>query len=183
MIGFKFRNIHSSNFKIGARSIDRSLIPELRKNEFIIPGRHGTIDFGLNTYEKRPIQVEIGLVKNATFEDLRKSARDIARWLSGKGMLIFDDELDKSYDASVYSYVGIEQLTKMPAGKITVVFECQPFAESLEYRQVNTTLSSKPSNVELTVNGTAKTGCIITIKNTGTIDINNISITRKAAIE
>ena len=63
MIGFTFRNIHSSTFGIGVRSVDRSLIPELRRNEFTIPGRHGTLDFGLNTYEKRPIQVRIGLLK------------------------------------------------------------------------------------------------------------------------
>ena len=63
MIGFTFRNIPSSNFNIGVKSDDRSLIPELRKNEFVIPGRHGTVDFGLNTYEKRPISLKIGLMK------------------------------------------------------------------------------------------------------------------------
>ena len=79
MIGFTFRNIHSSTFRIGVKSVDRSLIPELRRNEFTIPGRHGTLDFGLNTYEKRPIQVRIGLLKNADWQTLRAKARDVAR--------------------------------------------------------------------------------------------------------
>lgn len=183
MIGFTFRNIHSSFFGIGVKSIDRSLIPELRKNELTIPGRHGTIDFGLNTYEKRPIQVKIGMLKSADWNALRTKARDIAKWLSGKGMLIFDDEPDKAYDAAVYSYVGIEQIELLPVGFLTVTFECQPFAESLEYRQVNVpSITTKPYNVSVNVAGTSETCCIITIKNIGDSDIEGITITRKVAI-
>ncbi len=183
MIGFTFRNIHSSTFGIGVRSVDRSLIPELRRNEFTIPGRHGTIDFGLNTYEKRPIQVKIGLLKNADWQTLRAKARDVARWLSGKGMLVFDDEPDKAYDAAVYGYVGIEQLELLPAGLLTVTFECQPFAESLEYRQVNIpSITTKPYDVQVDVAGTAETCCIITLKNNGNTNVEGITITRKVAI-
>lgn len=183
MIGFTFKNIHSSHFNIGVKSDDRSLIPELRKNEFVIPGRHGTVDFGLNTYEKRPISLKIGLMKNDSWNELRTKARDIAKWLSGKGMLIFDDEPDKAYNASLYSYIGIEQIELLPMGTIGVVFECQPFAESLEYRQVNIpNITSKPYEIPVNVNGTSETCCIITIKNTGITNINNISIVRKAEI-
>jgi len=183
MIGFTFRNIHSSTFGIGVRSVDRSLIPELRKNEFVIPGRHGTIDFGLNTYEKRQITIELGLLKNTDWQALRAKAREIAKWLSGKGMLIFDDELDKAYDAAVYGYIGIEQIQSLPAGVLTVTFECQPFAESLEYRQVNIpSITTKPYDVKANVAGTSETCCIITIKNIGETNIEGITITRKVAI-
>lgn len=183
MIGFTFRNIHSSTFGIGVRSVDRSLIPGLRKNEFVIPGRHGTLDFGLNTYEKRPIQVRIGLLKKANWQELREKAREIASWLSGKGMLIFDDETDKAYDAAVYNYVGIEQIELLPAGLLEVTFECQPFAESLEYRQVNIpSITEKPYNIVANVTGTAETCCIITLKNNGSTNIEGITITRKVAI-
>ncbi len=183
MIGFTFRNIHSSFFGIGVKSVDRSLIPELRRNEFTIPGRHGTIDFGLNTYEKRPIRTWIGLLKNADWQALREKAREIASWLSGKGMLIFDDETDKAYDAAVYSYVGIEQIELLPAGLLEVVFECQPFAESLEYQQTNVPgITTKPYNITANVAGTSETCCIITIKNLGDSNIEGITITRKVAI-
>lgn len=183
MIGFTFRNIHSSTFNIGVKTDDRSLIPELRRNEFVIPGRHGTVDFGLNTYEKRPIQIQIGLMKNTNWNQLRLKARDIAKWLSGKGMLMFDDEPDKAYDASLYNYVGIEQIELLPMGLLTVTFECQPFAESLEYRQVNIpNIITKPYEIPLSVSGTSETCCIITIKNTGTTNVSNITIRRKAAI-
>ena len=85
-------------------------------------------------------------------------------------------------DAAVYGYVGIEQLN-LPAGLLTVTFECQPFAESLEYRQVNIpSITEKPYNIVANVAGTAETCCIITIKNIGETDIEGITITRKAAI-
>ncbi|QAT43437.1 distal tail protein Dit [Aminipila luticellarii] len=182
MIGLSFRNIHSSFFGIGVRSDDRSVIPELRKNEFTIPGKHGATDYGMNTYEKRTISVILGLMENANHEELRLKARDIAKWLSGQGMLIFDDEPDKAYEAGVYGYIGIEQIELVPAGILTVNFECQPFAESLEYRQVNTQLTASPAEVNTQVNGSIETCCIITIKNMGDTDIKDINIKRKAAI-
>lgn len=190
MVGFTFRNIHSSALKTEARNIDRSVIPELRKNEFVIPGRHGTIDYGNNTYEKRLITVELGVFENLSNEEFRENLREIASWLSGKGMLIFDDEPNKAYQASVYSYIGIDPYNQenylidpLPAGTMTVIFECQPLAESLEYRQVNiSNITTKPYEIPVQVNGTSETCCIITIKNNGTTNINNINIRRRAAI-
>jgi len=127
--------------------------------------------------------MQIGLLKNADWQTLRAKAREMARWLSGKGMLVFDDEPDKAYDAAVYGYVGIEQLELLPAGLLTVTFECQPFAESLEYRQVNIpSITEKPYNIVANVTGTAETCCIITLKNNGSTNIEGITITRKVAI-
>ena len=190
MIGFTFRNIHSSTLQVVAKNVDRSLIPELRKNEFIIPGKHGTVDYGLNTYEKRYITIEIGAFDNTTVEDFRNNSRQIANWLSGKGQLIFDDELDKVYQASVYSAISLDPYNNedyivdpFPAGTMLITFECQPFAESIEYRQVNIpSVTTKPFEIEANVTGTSETGCIITIKNIGTTNVNDISIRRKAAI-
>ncbi len=182
MIGFTFRDIHSSNFDIGARSVDRSLIPGMRKNEFSIPGRHGTVDYGANTYDKRSISLQLGLMKNADHEALRQTARDVAKWLSGKGMLIFDDEPDKAYDAALYSYVSLDQVELLPVGRLVVVFECQPFAESINYQQVNTDITTNNKEIAVSVSGTSETPCIITIKNTGATNVENITIRRKAAV-
>lgn len=181
MIGFTFKNIHSSNYNLGAKSLDRSLIPALLRNEFMIPGRHGTIDYGLNTYDKRMIQVELGIISN-NFVELRKDAREIAKWLSGKGLLVFDDESDKAYNASLYSPVGINQIQSLAAGRATVIFECQPFAESLQYNQVNQNITQNAVSIPINIDGTAEAPCIITIKNNGLNTINSITITRKAAI-
>ena len=58
MIGIKFRNIHSSTFKIGVKSVNRSVLLVYGKTSLLFPGRHGTIDYGLNTYEKRNLPVK-----------------------------------------------------------------------------------------------------------------------------
>ncbi len=180
MKGFTFANIHSSTYELYVRSDNRTIAPALRKNEFVIPGRHGTLDFGNNTYEPRFITMELFLVRK-TMEDLRKQARDIAHWLSKSGLLVFDDEPDKAYQAKVYNNIDIEEIAAY--GKSMVTFECQPFAESLEYRQVNvSSITGNAHEIKVNVSGTAETCCIITIKNNGTSDINNITLIRKVAI-
>lgn len=178
--GFRFANVHSSEHELYIRSDNRTISPSVRKNEFIIPGRHGTIDYGLNTYEKRFITMILYLV-NKEMEDLRQQARDVAYWLSKEGMLVFDDEPEKAYQAKVYESIDIEEI--MGTGNSTVVFECQPLAESLEYRQVFVpSITTNSYETPLNVNGTAEACPIITIKNTGTTTINNITITRKVEI-
>ncbi|NLY46803.1 MAG: hypothetical protein GX053_12580 [Tissierella sp.] len=180
MKGFTYANIHSSEYELYVRSDNRTITPSLRKNDFVIPGRHGTIDYGLNTYETRLITMELSLVRK-TMLDLRVQARDIAQWFSKSGILVFDDEPDKAYQAKVYANIDIEEIRAY--GKARVTFECQPFAESLEYRQVNIpNITNKPRDIPLNVSGTSETGCIITIKNNGTTNINNIVITRKAGV-
>jgi len=180
MKGFTFANIHSSTYELYVRSDNRTITPALRKNEFVIPGRHGTLDFGNNTYEPRFITMELFLVRK-TMEDLRKQARDIAQWFSKSGLLVFDDEPDKAYQAKVYNNIDIEEIAAY--GKSMVTFECQPFAESLEYRQVNVpSIADNAHEIEVNVSGTAETCCIITIKNNGTSDINNITLVRKVEV-
>lgn len=183
MIGFSFKGIHSSNFKIGVKSSDRSLIPALRKNEFVIPGRQGTLDTGFKTYDKRPIKMILGLIDNDSWEELRLSARDVAYWLSGQGRLIFDDEPDKVYNASLTEYVGIEQIHLLPIAGVSITFDCQPLAESLYYNQQYLPENTqKTRSIQTKVKGTSDSCCIITIKNIGTTNISNIILTRKAEI-
>lgn len=180
MKGFTFANIHSSTYELYVRSDNRTITPSLRKNDFIIPGRHGTIDFGNNTYEPRLITMQLMLARKS-MEDLRQQARDIAHWFSKSGALVFDDEPDKAYQAKIYSNIDIEEIAAYGLSKVT--FECQPFAESLEYRQVNVpSITEKPYEVPVNVSGTSETCPIITIKNIGTTNINNITIVRKAEI-
>ena len=116
-----------ADFKIIAKSVDRPILPTLRKREMMIPGKHGTYDFGSNTYDKRVISVAIQYI-GASFNDLRLRARDIAVWLSQTSHkeLIFSDEPDKYYLAKIYDPVGLETFFRL--GKATVQFECQPFA-------------------------------------------------------
>ena len=116
-----------ADFQIIAKSVDRPILPAMRKREMMIPGKHGIYDFGGNTYDNRIIPVLMQYI-GASFNDLRLRARDIAAWLSQTSYkeLIFSDEPDKYYLARVYASASLETFFRL--GKATIQFECQPFA-------------------------------------------------------
>jgi len=177
MVGFFFNDRHSKDFYMAMEDAGRGLLPSLRRNDYMITGRHGTVEYGNETYNTRQIRVEICFLSD-TVPNLQLAARDVAHWLSGKGILYFDDEPDKAYDARIYEAVDTEQLIR--AKRASVLFECQPFAKSINYRQVNFPGTKSGTEMHVVSNGSQPTPCIIIIKNTGIINISNITITRKA---
>ncbi|MDY2986138.1 MAG: phage tail family protein [Peptoniphilus sp.] len=181
MIGFKFDGKHSSQFNVGFRSTDRTAIPERRKKEFTILGRSGTLELESYEYEKRYIKCTIGIMYVDKFEELRAKIREIAGWLSGSGLLIFDDEPGKAYEASVYSAVGIEQLALQPRGTMEIEFECQPFAVSTDLNRI-TKLGKNETNISIKNKGNVKTCGTFIIKNTGSTNVTSLRITRKVVI-
>lgn len=181
MIGFRFNGKHSSEFNIGFKSEDRTAIPERRKKEFTILGRSGTLELESKEYEKRYITGTLGVMYIDKFEELRDKIRDLAGWLSGSGLLIFDDEPHKAYEASVYSPVGVEQLLLQPKATLDIEFECQPFAVSTDTNRI---LGKGHTSKEITIvnKGNVDTCGLLIIKNTGTVPIQKIRITRKVVI-
>ena len=128
MIGFEYNGTHSYDvYGIYIKSSNRPILPALRKREMMISGKHGTYDFGGNTYDNRIVSVDIAYIGD-TLNEFRLHARDIAAWLSQTSYkeLIFDDEPDKYYLAKIYNDIGLETLYTL--GEATVQFECQPFA-------------------------------------------------------
>lgn len=128
MIGFTYNSIKSSTYGIVAKSVNRPMLPTLRKRELVIPGKHGVYDFDDNTFEKRIIEVELKYI-GTNFTELRTRARQIAVWLNGfngSKNLIFHDETDKYYVGKIYSEIGLQNLFKV--GQCTVQFEVDPFA-------------------------------------------------------
>jgi len=101
MIGFFFANRHSREFTdVVMESAQRGLLPSLRRNDYEITGRHGTVDFGGETNNTRQIPVNITLVSKDE-EILQELAHDVAFWLRGKGLLFFDDNPRRAFDAVV----------------------------------------------------------------------------------
>lgn len=156
---------------------ERPLLPELRRNDYKITGRHGTVDFGNETYNTRQILVDICFISDDV-QNLQTLARDIAFWLSGKGLLWFDDEPDKAYDAVVYKGVNADQLIR--AKRATVIFECQPFAKTIHHLQSINPAISNGVIIAVESNGTQSTPCLIFVRNTGTTVMTNLRITRRA---
>lgn len=179
--GFSFNNRHSSEFEIFMKSDDRTLLPAKTQAAYMIPGRDGTYDSGDFDYQNRIITVQIAFFgANNDMESLRKKVRDIAKWLSGQGNLIFDDEPDKAYTAKVTSGISLSQIVRQ--GQATVSFDCQPFAESIEYRTVTKTITDTTDDMSVSVSGTQDSYGIITIKNEGTTNITGITIQRKVEV-
>ena len=116
-----------ADFQVIAKSVDRPILPSMRKREMAIPGKHGTYSFDGNTYDSRIISILIQYI-GATFNDLRLRARDIAAWLSQTSYkeLIFSDEPDKYYLAKIYDPASLENFFRL--GKSEIHFDCQPFA-------------------------------------------------------
>lgn len=178
--GFTFNDVHSSTFDVCMKSRDRNTLPALRKRAITVLGRNGEYDFGGNTYENRQVSVDCSFVAEDATE-IRTKIRPIAAWLSQKGRLIFDDEPGVYYIARLYSEVGFTQ--DVGLGMFTLTFECEPFAESLEHRQINiASITAAQASYTAIVEGSAETGCVITIKNIGAVPVTGISITRKVEV-
>lgn len=131
MITVLYNSLDSyADFRIIVKSVDRPILPALVRREISVPGKHGTYDFGENSYENRIIIVEIKYI-GTSFNELRLRARNIAAWLSQTTYkeLIFSDEPDKFYLAKIYDPVSLENFFRL--GKATVQFECRPFAMSV----------------------------------------------------
>lgn len=103
-----------------------------------------------------------------------RRARAVAEWLSGDGLLIFDDEPEKAYSAKVIDGIGIEQIAV--TGHCSVTFLCEPFAESIGYNQKAVQSVSLPDTVTINVKGTQETDGLIYITARGTIT--NLTVTR-----
>lgn len=172
---YKYKNIHSTDFKLVSKSLNRPILPIMRINTIEIPGVHGSYDFGNNTYGNRQISMLITYV-GKDYNELRLRAREIAAWLTSKRYepLIFDDEPDKFYLARIYNQVDFENLWRL--GRTTVTFDCQPFAYSVELHNVQDLITIAPQKLEVESLGTYETSPIITLENQGNNTITSFNL-------
>jgi predicted phage tail component-like protein len=169
--GFTFNSKHSSNFDVYVKTINRPLLPELRKREVLVPSKNGVYDFGGNTYENKLIELSCTVIK-PKMPDLRQQARLISGWLKDKGILRFDDEPDKYYIGRVYSSVPLENV--VGTGVFTLIFDVEPFA----YSDTNTLEVTRTDDSPFFIfnNGNVEAPNEITITNLGVNTINGFKI-------
>ena len=162
-MGFIFDNKHSGDMGVVFKSTDRTLLPAKRVTQYTIPGKSGTYD------------IEDGYVgEGYHYAGVRTRARAVAEWLSGEGLLVFDDEPEKAYSAKVVGGISIEQIAV--TGTCEVRFLCKPFAESLRYNQQDVKSVSLPHTEAVNVRGTQETDGLIYITARG--NIQTLTITR-----
>ena len=173
-LGFAFNNVHSEEMGVVFRSVDRTLLPAKRVKQYTIPGKSGTYDIE-DGYENREIVCTVAFVGDGKqYQGVRTRARAVAEWLSGEGLLVFDDEPGKAYSAKVVGGVAIEQIAI--TGHCEVAFLCSPFAESLAYNQQAASSVSLPHTETINVSGTQETDGLIYITARGTIS--TLTVTR-----
>jgi predicted phage tail component-like protein len=176
MIHFYFNNVSSNDMGVYWLSADRTLLPGKRVIRYEIPGRDGYYEAPNHTYDNRIISGTISFLgAGRDFPSLRAKARDVARWLSGSGNLVFSDEPDKYYRAKVITAIPLEQLARI--GNCFVSFDCQPFAEGVDLNEQESTDKTLPHTEVVTVAGTQDTPCIIYV--TAKTNITSLTIGRK----
>lgn len=91
-MGFIFDNKHSGDMGVVFKSTDRTLLPAKRVTQYTIPGKSGTYDIE-DGYENREIVCTVAFVgEGYHYAGVRTRARAVAEWLSGEGLLVFDDD-------------------------------------------------------------------------------------------
>ena len=168
---FTFRGTNSRALNMTVRSIDRSLLPALRRNELTIAGRHGRYDFGNNKYDNRIITLR-AFIEASSLQQLRQRARKVAQFLSVKGELVFDDEPDKRYIGRIYSPISFENIGHN--GEIEFSFELEPFAYG--ERITNEVTRTDDTPIYVFNSGNFDTPSTITITNTGEDTIDGLTI-------
>lgn len=173
-LGFTFNNRHSAEMGVVFKSVDRTLLPAKRVTQYTIPGKSGTYDIE-DGYENREIVCTVSFVgENYHYQGVRTRARAVAEWLSGEGLLVFDDEPEKAYSAKVVGGVSIEQI--VVTGHCEVAFVCSPFAESISYNQQAASSVSLPHTETINVSGSQETDGLIYITARGAIS--TLTVTR-----
>lgn len=133
--------------------------PNMRAKETVIDGVDGSIieELGYESYDKT---IAIGLKIGADIDR-------VTRFFTGSGNIIFSNEPDKYYVATMIKSIDYERLLRYRVAKIT--FRVQPF--KYERVEVARKATSERQNmiVENLGNHTAKP--IITIKGSGTVEL------------
>lgn len=174
MTGFTFAGVHSSVHNIICDPSSRQLIPEKRRNLITIPGRSGSYSQEDGAYNDRSESFVCYYTKKDD-SDISQQARKIAAWLATGGVLCFDNEPDKFYDAY---FSGAPPLTKhLKYGEFELTFTYSPpFAYTAQQDLVET-ITSENDTITINTYGTAPTPCRMIIRNTGATTIQNLRIT------
>ncbi len=165
MMGFKFRGIHTSEFKgLVVKTLNNPLSPAKRIQRVNVMGNDGEYIFE-NGYNNRFIEFKCSLAKD-TIKERRIIARNIASWLSSAGDLVLDYENDKNYKV-IKTVSDISLAIEQAWDDFNITFETEPF----QYGGLKTLSFDNPSTVVVNNQGTYKADTIISITGTGSVTL------------
>lgn len=132
-------------------------MPQLRRKVLTIGGRSGSYDYSDPVYEERIESLTCYFIKRG-FDTTNEQSREIAKWLSGTGPLIFDDEPDVMYTATVINAPNLKRRVQYGEFEVQFVYN-PPFGEDLINHQATYVGSVLPLNIVVSCDGTVDTPC------------------------
>lgn len=190
---FKFAGKHCLN-DMGCVFVRDSVdaIPASRVNKYKIAGRSGTLRYSKESpdYDEKTLSGVLYFVKSTaanglmTGSEIMEQMHKISSWLAGaeRAALILDGDTSRQYEAEVVSSAALT--TKdWENGCIKLKFVVQPISQTIQSETLTTTLALT-ADTEATVdlssiipNGIGcETPLLLTIKNTGSVDITDLYI-------
>lgn len=126
--GFTFKEHHSREFGIVAKTKSRPIFPEQKLYYHDTPLMDGEYDMsdcnslGRTVYKSRLFEIDMQISGGGIHELERKAAR-IALWLTGRGILIFDDASAVQWDSRVTSDIAFSPEHGGKTAVLSVVFK------------------------------------------------------------
>ncbi|MHC1731964.1 MAG: distal tail protein Dit [Bacteroidales bacterium] len=154
---FIFKEVNSSDYLI-VNKLPAISKPEKDIEKIEVPGRDGFLTQDLGSYRGTTKTVECS-IKDLTNRDF------ICSWLTGSEEVIFSNELDRKYKATIINKIDLDIILR-EFRKFIIQFDCQPFGYKLDNEMITMT---EPGI--LTNTGTHRSKPVITVYGTGTIDL------------
>lgn len=131
--GFSFNNKHCSEFGAVMKTVSRPIHPEMKSYIFESPILDGTYDFSAaNSYGRAFYKNRVFVISMLVFADniylLQDKLSQISLWLSGEGILVFDDMIDVEWKASVINGIDYAPENKGRQAILSVMFNVEPFS-------------------------------------------------------
>lgn len=151
-----FDGVSASSVGVYVLKADRSALPAMRDNKIEIPGRPGSIIYPTVPGDRK-ITMSVGIVGEDAV-DYQEKMRALSTWLwsQGKKPLVFSDEPDKYWLASVDPTDSIQLERDIEIGQVDIELVADAYAYKTVTESVSWNVGASPT---ITINneGTAGT--------------------------
>lgn len=128
--GFVWKGSHSTDYGIVPESLPQKSTAEARVEKQVLPGRDGFLTVKDNSFEGQIKPVEFHMMDAAEVDSVKL-------WLTGTDRVIFSNQPDRYYKASIISKVDLAEIIPI-LHKGLVQFDCQPFGYLLKGEELIT---------------------------------------------
>lgn len=143
MEGFKWKNVNSTDMNIITEKLPPKDVAMARVEKVIISGRSGFLTLNDNSYDS--------IIKTVEFHFEKKGSINLDKlkaWLSGSSEVVFANDDDRYYKATIINQVNITEIIPT-LSKVIVLFDCQPFGYLLNGSKTVTVSTNRTAIVNV----------------------------------